>query len=445
MEWYFSRLVDFGHLVAMREKTGSSSYIQLVNQTERFVSLLNRSNVGIGDVVVIRGKSNSGMFCAILAVMRIGAIAVPMTESSPISTQVAVEISKADFTFMVDTETVAEIENRVSETYQLIQTMRKEKIGGLILFSSGSTGIPKAILYDSHTLLEKFKPIRKPINAVLFLMMDHFGGLNTVFSVTSCGGEAIVLEDRSVDTVCEAIQRHKVKVLPVTPSFIRMFILSGAVSRFDLSSLNKITFGTEPMTKSTLEQLRKYFPNVQLQQTYGLSEVGVLSSKSKPDGSLWMKIGGDGFDWKVKLGTLWIRSNFRMRGYLNAEAEFDSEGYFNTQDEVILDGDYIQVLGRVSDVINVGGEKVYPIEIENFLESIENIVDARVYGEPNSLLGQVISVDLVIEHPEDLSDLRNRIRGICKVSLGRSKVPSKIRIVDSIAVSTRLKKSRGNV
>jgi acyl-CoA synthetase (AMP-forming)/AMP-acid ligase II len=158
-----------------------------------------------------------------------------------------------------------------------------------------------------------------------------------------------------------------------------------------------------------------------------------------------MKIGGDGFDWKVKLGTLWIRSNFRMRGYLNAEAEFDSEGYFNTQDEVILDGDYIQVLGRVSDVINVGGEKVYPIEIENFLESIENIVDARVYGEPNSLLGQVISVDLVIEHPEDLSDLRNRIRGICKVSLGRSKVPSKIRIVDSIAVSTRLKKSRGNV
>jgi len=92
---------------------------------------------------------------------------------------------------------------------------------------------------------------------------------------------------------------------------------------------------------------------------YGLTEVCVLRSKSRPDGTLWMKIGGEGFDWKIKEGTLWIRSDFQMRGYLNAESEIDVDGYFNTQDEVVVDGGYIQVLGRVSDVINVGGGKVY--------------------------------------------------------------------------------------
>ena len=370
---------------------------------------------------------------------------MPLTELSPVSIPVAIEIAQAEYHLSNDSAEVVKLSSNKSPTNPLIESLRHEKIGGLILFSSGSTGVPKAILYDSHTVLEKFRAIRKPLKALLFLMMDHFGGLNTIFSITSCGGQAILLSDRSVEAVCSAVERNQVKVLPVTPSFIRLLMMSGAHKRFNLKSLEKITFGTEPMTQSTLDQLRQEFPGVELQQTYGLTEVGVLRSKSRPDGTLWMKIGGEGFEWKIKNDTLWIRSQFQMRGYLNADADIDEEGFFNTQDEVMLDGDYVQILGRVSDIINIGGEKVYPTEIENFIEELDNIQDVVAYGEFNALLGQVIAVDVVLNENEELVVLRKRIREACRKSLGKSKVPSKIRIVNQVAVSSRLKKARHRI
>ena len=442
MDWYLDRLSRYGDSVAFRDSETVVKYSELLLDVQTAKELLLDSGVNAGAVVIVKGQSNARLFSTILAIMHIGAIAVPLTELSPITRIDAIEIARAEYQISTESAQVVRLSDNNSPVYPLIKTLRQEKIGGIILFSSGSTGVPKAILYDSVTVLEKFKASRKPIRALLFLMMDHFGGLNTIFSITSCGGEAISLSDRSIDTVCSAVELHKVKVLPVTPSFIRLLMISGAHKRFNLESIEKITFGTEPMTQATLNQLRKQFPGVELQQTYGLTEVGVLRSKSRPDGTLWMKIGGEGFEWKIKNETLWIRSQFQMRGYLNAEADIDDEGYFNTQDEVILDGDYIQILGRVSDVVNIGGEKVYPAEIENFIEQLENILDVAAYAEPNPLLGQVIAVDVVLREKEDLGSLRKRIRENCRISLGNSKVPSKIRIVNQLSVSSRQKKIR---
>jgi acyl-CoA synthetase (AMP-forming)/AMP-acid ligase II len=444
MDWYLSRLTEFGDAVAFREEESDTTYQQLISHIQLLELRLLDFGIAPGDVVVVQGPSDSRLFAAVVAVMHINAIAVPLTAQSPIATSVAIKIAHARFSLSTDNLILERIDDDDSAQAdpQLLKDLKRDQIGGLILFSSGSTGTPKAILYDSERLLRKFKANRKPIKALSFLMMDHFGGLNTVFSITSCGGEAITLKDRNVDTVCAAVQRHKVKVLPVTPSFVRLLIASGTKSRYDLSTLEKITFGTEPMTQSTLDQLGKHFPGVELQQTYGLTEVGVLRSKSRPDGTLWMKIGGEGFDWKIKDGILWIRSEFQMRGYLNAETDIDDDGYFNTQDEVLVDGDFVQVLGRVSDVINIGGEKVYPAEIENFIEGMENIAAVVAYGEPNALLGQVIAVDIVLNETEELSTLRKRVREACGRSLGKNKVPSKVRVVTEIPVSTRMKRLR---
>ncbi len=444
MQWFLQRLERYGEQPAFQEGETTVTYSALVGKTADFVEQMHAAGIRQGDIVLLLGMNDSSLFAAILAALQMRVIVAPLTYQAPIAVDKAAEIAASKWQVEV-VSGVLSVRLRSEQTppiSDLVTELITEDVGGLILFTSGSSGQPKGILYDSVRLLEKFRKERPPIRALSFLLLDHFGGLNTVLTILSSGGEVIGLPDRKPESVCAAVARYQVKVLPVTPSFIRLLFASALHKRFDLSSLEKITFGTEPMTTSALNRLAAEFPGVELQQTYGLSEVGVLRSKSRQDGSLWMKIGGEGFDWKVKNGTLWIRSAFQMRGYLNAVAEFDEDGYFNTQDEILVDGEFIQVLGRVSDVINVGGEKIYPAEIEACVEELPNIRHVVAYSVPNALVGSLIAVDVVVDSDESQTQLKSRIRNQCLNKLGKNKVPSKVRIVNEIQISNRQKTVR---
>src|SRR5690606_3810396 len=192
--------------------------------------------------------------------------------------------------------------------------------------------------------------------AITFLLFDHIGGINTLLYYLSNGGTIVTVQDRSAHAVCAAIERHRVQVLPTSPTFINLMLVSGAHRSFDLSSLELITYGTEVMPESTLARLNRELPHVQTQQTYGLSELGILRSKSKSSDSLWVKIGGEGFETRVVDGMLEIKAKSAMLGYLNAPSPFTEDGWFKTGDAVEVDGEYIRILGRKSELINVGGE-----------------------------------------------------------------------------------------
>ena len=291
-------------------------------------------------------------------------------------------------------------------------------------------------------MAEKFRIVRAPMVAVPFLMIDHFGGVNTILAITSSLGTVVTMDDRSTASVCTAIARYGVELLPVTPSFLNMLLVGKAHEQYDLSSIKRITYGTEVMPQVTLDRVAAAFPGVQLQQTYGLSEVGVLRSQSRPDGSLWVRIGGEGFETQVRDGILWIRSEFRMEGYLNAPSGFDAEGWFNTQDRVEVDGDWFRILGRVTDIINVGGQKVYPIEVEEAILGLDNIEDVAVYGEPHPLLGQIVVAKVRLREPENTDAIKRRIRGACLAQLTNYKVPSKVLVSEAEFVSARQKKTR---
>jgi len=252
----------------------------------------------------------------------------------------------------------------------------------------------------------------------------------------------VTAENRSITTICEAIQDHKVDLLPTTPSFLTLLAATDLSKKYDLSSLKRITYGTETMPQATLDRIRTRFPAAELQQTYGLSEVGVLRSQSRPDGSLWVRIGGSGFETQVRDGILWVRSEFRMVGYLNAPSAFDEEGWFNTQDRVEVDGEYFRILGRVTDLINVGGQKVYPAEVEDVILALPNIADVVVTGEKHALLGQIVVAKVHLTEPEALDALRLRIRKACLAKLTAYKVPAKVQLLEQEIYSARFKKMR---
>ena len=227
----------------------------------------------------------------------------------------------------------------------------------MVLFTSGTSGKPKAAVHDFVNLLEKFKTRKKSFRTLNFLLFDHWGGLNTMFHTLSNGGAVLALKDRRPQTVCAFIEKHKIELLPASPTFLNLLLISEEYRKSDLSSLKLITYGTEPMPLSTLEKLVKIFPEVKFQQTYGLIELGVLRSKSKSDNSLWIKIGGEGYQTRISDGLLEIKAESAMLGYLNAESPFTEDGWFRTGDKVEVDGDYIKILGRKSEIINVVEKK----------------------------------------------------------------------------------------
>ncbi len=443
LDFLFERFATVPQAVAFADRGRTFTYAQILDATERFERRLAEEAIAPGDVVIVLGDYSPESVCLLFALACNRNILVPVTHESVIERSVIEQLSEAQWILsFLDGELRVE-PRAVEPSNALLLGLREAGDPGLVLFSSGSSGTPKAILHNLRVVAEKFRRQGPAMVAIAFLMLDHFGGINTILSILSGLGTVVTVPDRSVVGICRTIEEQRVEILPTTPSFLGMLVRSDALDRFDLSSLKRITYGTEVMPQGTLDRVRKGFPGVVLQQTYGLSEVGVLRSKSRPDGSLWVWVGGDGFQTKVVNGVLWIKSDYSMIGYLNAPSLFDDEGWFNTQDLVEVDGEWLRILGRDSDLINVAGQKVYPAEVEQMIIEIDNIKDVAVYGEPHALLGQAIVARVATVEPEDVASLKARIRSAGARQLASYKLPTKVVLVDEAELySARLKKRR---
>ena len=131
-----------------------------------------------------------------------------------------------------------------------------------------------------------------------------------------------------------------------------------------------------------------------------------------------------------------------MLGYLNAPSPFDADGWFCTEDRVEVDGDWLRILGRVTDLMNIGGQKVYPAEVEDVILELDNIEDVAVFAEQNALIGAIVVARVVTETPESRGALKKRIRAACAERLAAFKVPTKVVLAEQPLYSARHKKMR---
>jgi acyl-CoA synthetase (AMP-forming)/AMP-acid ligase II len=444
MDWLIERFGTAPSLPAFIHEGRNVSYGGVLASIAAFRHRIEAVGIQKGDAVVVVGDYSPEVFCLMLALAKNGCIVIPLTKNSVIEESIALGVSGCDWYVEFNAEgTDATFTSRViASDNALLASFRERGAPGLVLFSSGSTGKPKGILHDFNLVVEKFRKQRQAVIAIPFLMIDHFGGINTILAITASLGTVVTVADRSLAKICDAIQRYKVELLPATPSFLTLLMASSLHRDFDLSSLKRITYGTEVMPQSTLDRLRKTFPDVTLQQTYGLSEVGVLRSQSRDDSSLWVRVGGEGFQTKIVNDVLWIKSEYAMVGYLNAPSEFDAEGWFNTQDQVEVNGEYFRILGRVTDLINVAGQKVYPAEVESVILDLDNVRDVAVFGEKHSLLGQIVVAKIVLDQPEAVESVKKRVRQACLAALAAFKVPAKVVLTDGVLHSARQKKIR---
>ena len=386
-----------------------------------------------GDVVALIGDFDARSIRRLLTLVERRAIVVPLTEST--RSQHEYFFDAAHVNVVIDGDN---IHRRQPPPHPLIEELHARRHPGLVLFTSGTTGAPKAILHDFEKFLVRYRTPRPTLRTLSFLLFDHIGGINTLFHTLYNRGTVIFPSSRRVEDIVRDINDFDVELLPTTPTFLRMMLISGIIERVKMPSLKLITYGTERMDEPTLKQLCALLPDVDFRQTYGMSELGILRVKSVARDSLWMFVGGEGVETKVENGVLKIRARNRMMGYLNAESPFDADGWYDTKDmvEVREDG-AIRIIGRTTEWINVGGEKVLPEVIEKAALEYPGILLAQARGVENPITGQHIELLCEVAEGADLD--RKAIRKWLRERLPAAFVPHRIRL-GGVKVSHRFKK-----
>ncbi len=307
---------------------------------------------------------------------------------------------------------------------KLIEKLRSKNKPGLILFSSGTTSKPKAILHDFSFFLHRFKKKRKALITLNFLVFDHIGGLNTFFHTIFNKGTIVSLKNKNVSNVINTCKKFKIELLPTTPTFLKMLSLIDKSELQKLSNLKIITYGTEMMNQKLLLDLCKLLPNIDFRQTYGMSEIGIMRVKSKSKKSLFVSIGGEGIKIKIVKKILFIKSKFQMIGYLNAENPFDKDGWFNSKDIVEKKNGFIKIIGRVDNIINVGGLKFMASEVQEVANSYKYIKHTKILKKTNPITGQ--HIELLYQVTTEKLFNFNKFKEYLSKNLPKHMVPKRI-------------------
>ena len=412
-----------------------------IKEIENFI----KDKIKSGEVVAILADYSFVSIALFFALYENKNIIAPITSTSKKEIDGKVKESFSTKIINLENENLVITNIKSEASHKIINDLQNSKCAGLILFSSGSTGAPKAMIHNLDTLVDSYGDKKqKQINMLVFLMFDHIGGINTMLNILSMNATMIIPQNRNADDICKLIEEYKIAVLPSSPTFLNLILINRSYEKYDLSSLRMITYGTETMPEGLLNRLKAVFSKVKFLQTFGTSETGIAATSSKSSSSTFMKIDDENLEYKIVDNELWLRSKTQILGYLNRSMEsFTNDGWFKTGDLAELDNEgFIKIIGRNKEIINVGGQKVLPSEVESVLLGMDEIEDCLVYGEQNAITGQSVSCDVVLKSGVKADGLKILVRKFCKDKLDNFKIPTRVNVVQKTEFTERFKKSR---
>ena len=286
--------------VAIVEGDRSTSYQQLLEGIHGVREKLDQQNIQTDCVIGIQSDFHISSIEYFLALLARGNTVALL---SPQNQDISIEVADANIgsVFQFDTSSnvsVTEYQSSIGNN-DLLQQLFDQSQPGFIIFSSGTTGKPKAILHGAEKFLFSFENAKKKFSTLAFLLFDHIAGVDTLFYTLFSKGTLVLPSSRNPADICTLVEQHKVEVLPASPSFLRLLFMSGDFEKADLSSVQIVTFGSEPMNETGLANLDIMFPQARTIQKYGTSEFGSPRSKSRDDNGLWIHMDSENCKTKV--------------------------------------------------------------------------------------------------------------------------------------------------
>lgn len=303
----------------------------------------------------------------------------------------------------------------------------------ITLFTSGTTGVPKKVTHTLHSIIRFVKINEKTATNIWGFAYNptHMAGIQVFFQALFNGNTIVRLFGLSKDVIFQSIENSKITNISATPTFYRLLLPVDKIYK----SITRITSGGEKFDKKTINQLMHVFPNAKTTNVYASTEAGTLFASD-----------GDYFHIKPEIFHLIkIQDNeLLIHRSLMGVSEMTDREWYPTGDliEIISENPIkFKFIARKNEMINVGGYKVNPNEVEEAIRNIPGISNARVYSKQNSVLGNIICCEVV---KEDIELTEAKIRAILQFKIQEFKIPRMFRFVDQIA-TTRSGKIKRNL
>ena len=259
----------------------------------------------------------------------------------------------------------------------------------LVLETSGTTGTPKAVRHDLSRLLGRVP--RVPAREAVWLLAydpTGFAGLQVLLTALAGGGRLVAAPGADAPALAALAEAEGCTHASATPSFWRSFLLTPAAP-----PLRAVTLGGEAVEQALLDRLAARFPGARIRHIYASTEAGALFAVS--DGregfpAAWLESGADGVRLRIRDGVLEVRSP-RMALCRADGAALEKDGWIVTGDLVEVLGDRVLFRGRNDGVVNVGGVKVVPEQVEALLLAVPGVLDAAVSSVPSPITGRLLT------------------------------------------------------
>lgn len=340
----------------------------------------------------------------------------------------------ADETLLSSPEVDIDLRN-ISSIETLSSSLRQtRKDWRVTLYTSGTTGRPKRVSHSFQTITRNVRTDVSHASDVWGFAYNptHMAGLQVFFQALFNCNSVIRLFGLSKEAIFSQIDHYGITHISATPTFYRLLLPCEGT----FSQVKRITSGGEKFDSKTLKQLQKCFPQAKLTNVYASTEAGTLFASK-----------GDEFTVKPELSHLVRVSNHELWIHQSLLGDSESfvltDGWYNTGDlvEIVtLSPLTIRFISRKSEMINVGGYKVNPSEVEDVIRQIPNVQDVRVYAKDNRILGKVICCEIVAQSGEPIKE--TFVRHYLQTRLQEYKIPRLYRFVDHLTVTNSGKLSR---
>jgi acyl-CoA synthetase (AMP-forming)/AMP-acid ligase II len=277
--------------------------------------------------------------------------------------------------------------------------------------TSGTTGEPKEIIHSYDILVKNIKIKDDLKNTVWGLTYDwtKIAGSQVILQSYLNGGKIVNLFKKSYSEIIHLIKEYGITHISATPTFYRL------LGNVIFENVKQVTLGGEVVNSNVITHIEKVFPNAKITNIYALTEFGTLLTSNKDYFEFSEKIS---IFVKIKNNTIFIKQN---------------NEWIDTGDVIEWLGETkFKIIGRETNMINVGGVKVNPIKVEEIINELDYVSNSIVYGKENSVMGMIVAADVVLTNNITVKQIKNDLIE----KLNQYEIPLKINIVDTIKINS---------